>query len=122
GRRGGADFRKSGHVGDHIAVLLSQSGLRYSAAAIDPARRPSAGAVPGRCGACSAVRTPPATTLLSILKLALRKEHLPRLLSRDAPGLCFLAAPRLPPDIALVLYSWGRSFPSTTPPGHIAFG
>src|SRR5262245_43282683 len=41
-------------------VLLFQIGLRYHGETSFPARRPSAGAVPGRCGACLAVRTPPA--------------------------------------------------------------
>src|SRR5262245_32216067 len=40
--------------------LLRGGGLRYPGGAARPARRPSAGAVPGRRGACLAVRTPPA--------------------------------------------------------------
>src|SRR5262249_54727421 len=41
----------------------TKGGLRYHARVTHPARRPSAGAVPGRWGACLAVRTPPAACL-----------------------------------------------------------
>jgi len=43
-----------------MTSLPSRAGLRYDAKVIAPARRPNAGAVPGRRGACLAVRTPPA--------------------------------------------------------------
>ena len=41
---------------------LRDGGLRYNGSDSAPARRPSAGAVPGRWGACLAVRTPPAAS------------------------------------------------------------
>src|SRR5205814_6108804 len=43
-------------------------GLRYNGETSLPARRPSAGAVPGRWGACLAVRTPPAAFVLSLAR------------------------------------------------------
>src|SRR5262249_29132564 len=42
------------------SVLSSQVGLRYNGGTVQPARRPSAGAVPGRRGACLGGRGPPA--------------------------------------------------------------
>src|SRR5262249_43052306 len=63
-------------------------------AATSPARRPSAGAVPGRCGACLAVRTPPAALPCPLLSgrtvwFALGEEQ-PR---RAAPTVCQVAPP-----------------------------
>src|SRR5262249_55793067 len=51
-----------GH-GNPLVVLLCDGGLRYMGGTTRPARRPSAGAVPGRWGACLAVRAPPAALL-----------------------------------------------------------
>jgi hypothetical protein len=48
---------------NNMMFFLSRAGLRYNEKAIAPARRPIAGAVPGRRGACLAVRIPPAALL-----------------------------------------------------------
>src|SRR6516162_4428953 len=46
------------------------------AAAVAPARRPSAGAVPGRWGACLAVRTPPAASIERASNVRRTRVHL----------------------------------------------
>src|SRR6478752_6626157 len=46
-----------------LSFLPFEVGLRYNGGTSRLARRPGAGAVPGRRGACLAVRTPPAAFL-----------------------------------------------------------
>src|SRR3954452_4220593 len=64
------------------SYLPSEVGLRYDGGTSRPARRPGAGAVPGRRGACLAVRTPPAafdsqrTDLRSVLLLLFQLQQL----------------------------------------------
>src|SRR5262249_51837618 len=47
-RRGASTFRWPHHDGYHIIALLLAGGLRYKEKASLPARRPGAGAMPGR--------------------------------------------------------------------------
>ena len=70
---------------NHIVTLLREIGLRYHAETSFPARKPSAGAVPGWWGlrrqdAVTAVRTPPAA-FLSCLMLAEAAIELPVVLA-----------------------------------------
>ena len=62
-RLGAERFKFRSQDENNMMLLLSRAGLRYNEKAIAPARRPIAGVVPGRRGACLAVRTPPAALL-----------------------------------------------------------
>src|SRR5262245_41942905 len=53
-------------------IVIPPIGLRYQGKTTRPARRPSAGAVPDKWGACLAVRTPPAAWYYRYVAITLR--------------------------------------------------
>ena len=69
----GQDGQREAGCGDCNGSCFLSCGLRYNGETSFPARRPSAGAVPGRWGACLAVRTPPAALLQSRTNQPIRR-------------------------------------------------
>src|SRR5262249_39805394 len=76
------------------------------------ARRPSAGSVPGRRGACLAGRTPPAAFRLVLLDGFANRPT----------SLLISTAPPLPPGSGANLRRSGRACPSTQQLGHTTHG
>src|SRR5262249_37482463 len=102
---------------DHMVALLLEGGLRYHRKDVSSARRPSAGAMPGRCGFCLAADTHRPLVPLGLVLLRFRRQQLLRL-GAEAAEFLILRPVFLHPLDGLLEAPAGVALVAEPPVGH----